>query len=746
MTKNSKPRDDSLQEQVEDQEKLEVKGYGAFSGVFVPVTVTLLGLILFLRQGWIVGQAGLLGSWTIITLTYAIITCTALSMSIIISNLRTGACSAYSIIAQSLGLEVGGSVGLPLYLSQALSVTIFIIGFREGWLYIFPEHPGILVDFGTLVLMLVITLISLKLAFRLQYLILGLILVSIGSFVLNYPNLEAQPIVWWGEYSGAIFEGIDILGSELNFWLLFAIFFPVGTGIVAGANLSGELREPQKSVPAGTIGGIGVTYLIYMALAFLFIRMIPLEELQQNFLAMADYSLVSEIVLVGLLGATFSSGLALMMGAPRVLESLDEHEILPTRGNFIRKTEDSQPRNAILLTALIVALTLLLRDLNLIAPLITMFFLITFTLINFVVVLEKKLDMISFRPTLELPVWIPLVGLFGCLTSVFIISPTFGLIAFATVIILYYHLSRKTLEAPEYGDIRSGLMFSLAEWSAKQVESIPSTNERAWKPNLLVPVRDCRELHGTFDFLINLTRPRGSIHLLGLRGEDSHENIHQELSELADDFRQEKIFTRCTIMHSDEFEEGVSNAIQALSGAFFRPNILFLTTPPEKYEDSHRKVILRARRLGLGVQLLAEDPLAKLGRRRSINVWLKDQSPDWELSFELGNIDLQLLTAYKLRRNWGGKMQVIMAVCDEKEQQKARHYVDNLLDLARLKNVDVKIECSDFKKLLASAPRADVDLFGLPPSPDFKTFRRWVDLTRSACIFVADSGEENIIA
>ncbi len=651
-----------LQKQVEDREQLETRGYGTFPGVFVPVTITLLGLIIFLRLGWITGHAGLLGSWSIITLTYLIITCTSLSMSSIISNIRTGACSAYSIIAQSLGLEVGGSVGLPLYLSQSLSVAIYIIGFREGWLYIFPHHHPIIIDFTALLAMLIITLISLRLAFHLQYLILGLIMLAIVSFALNHPQLETQSIVWWGDFSGMLSGSTGGFGGELNFWLLFSIFFPVGTGILAGANLSGDLSHPRKSVPRGTISAIGFTYILYMGLAFLFIRLVPLDQLQDNFIVMIDYSLSSTAVIAGLLGATFSSGLATLLGAPRILESLDEHEILPFKDYFTRNSLDRQPHNAILFTGIIIALVLLLRDLNIIAPLITMFFLITFGLINLVIVIEKKLDMISFRPTLELPIWIPLLGLLGCLMTVFIISPTFGLIAVITVTIIYYHLSQKTLEAPEYGDIRSGLMVSLSEWAAKQVISIPSSNERAWKPNLLVPVQDPRELHGTFDFLVNLTRPRGSIQLLGISNQQNRRNIQQELPELAEDFRQEKIFTHCTIINSESFDEGVSNAIQALSGTFFQPNIIFLTTPPKQHEEAYRKVILRARRLGLGVQLLAEDPLAKLGRRRSINVWLKDQSPNWELSFDLGNIDLQLLTAYKLRRNWGGKIRIIMAV------------------------------------------------------------------------------------
>ncbi|MGM0546308.1 MAG: amino acid permease, partial [Bacteroidota bacterium] len=126
----------TLQEQVEERESTIQQKYGTFGGVFVPTLLTILGVILFLRQGWVIGNAGLLGGWLIITLAFVIVTFTALSMSCITTNIRIKAGGAYSIISQSLGLEVGGSVGVPLYLAQTFAITMYIFGFREGWLYI----------------------------------------------------------------------------------------------------------------------------------------------------------------------------------------------------------------------------------------------------------------------------------------------------------------------------------------------------------------------------------------------------------------------------------------------------------------------------------------------------------------------------------------------------------------------------------------------------------------------------------
>ena len=139
----------TLAEQVEEKKQAESKAFGTFSGVFAPTLLTILGVIMFLREGWVVGNAGLLGAWLIILIAFGITGFTGLSLSSITTNIRIGAGGAFSIISQSLGLEVGGSIGVPLYLSQALAVSMYIFGFRAGWLWIFPDHPALIVDLVT---------------------------------------------------------------------------------------------------------------------------------------------------------------------------------------------------------------------------------------------------------------------------------------------------------------------------------------------------------------------------------------------------------------------------------------------------------------------------------------------------------------------------------------------------------------------------------------------------------------------
>ncbi|CAN5276778.1 amino acid permease [soil metagenome] len=739
MTESSK---ESLQEQVDERESTVQEKYGTFAGVFVPTLLTILGVILFVRHGWVIGNAGLLGGLGIVTIAFIIVAFTALSMSCITTNIRIKAGGAYSIISQSLGLEVGGSVGIPLYLAQALAITMYIFGFREGWLYIFPHHYAILVDLTVFATLFIVAFLSARLAFRIQYVILAIIIGALLSIAISvFFGVMEHEVQWIGEFPGAPED--DFPG--VSFWVVFAVFFPAATGIMAGANMSGELKNPKKSIPLGTISALVICYVIYVLTAYWLARVASPEELISNYNVMIDYAFWSPVVLAGLLGATFSSALASIVGAPRILQALGDHRIFPGGEFFSKLASNGEPRNAIFLTGGIVIVSLMVRDLNTIAPLITMFFLITYMMINLVVFIEQRMDMISFRPTFYIPRYVPLIGTLGCLFTMFIINATFGLIAIGLVIAAYLYLTSRKLKVP-YGDMRSGLFVSLAEWAAKRVSLLPENNERAWKANLLVPVRTSRELRGSFSLIRNLVYPKGSIKLIGITDKLSTDELRDSLFTLASSFSRENVYTRWSVIDSDNYKEAVLNSLQTLQGTFFKPNILFLrlSGSTEKDAETH-SIINEAQFNNMGLLLFVEDPVAQLGRRASINVWIREKSPQWDLSMDLGNIDLALLSAFKLKKNWGAEMRIITVV-EESQVEEAYQYLENLLDVARLKDITPHVEIGTFKEALRTAPQADVDFFGLPKEPNLDELRTYVELTRSACVFVSDSGNENILA
>ncbi|TVR17728.1 MAG: Na-K-Cl cotransporter [Balneolaceae bacterium] len=718
------------------------KKYGTFAGVFVPTLLTILGVILFLRQGWVIGNAGLLGGIGIILLAFVIVSFTALSMSCITTNIRIRAGGAYSIISQSLGLEVGGSVGIPLYLAQTFAITLYIFGFREGWIYIFPEHSALLVDLGVFTILFIVAFISAKLAFRIQYLILAVIIIALISVAGGLFSGELEnDIHWFGEFPGAPED--DFPG--VSFWVIFAVFFPAATGIMAGANMSGELKNPRRSIPIGTMSAVLISLVIYIAASYWLVRVATPDELLNNYNVMIDKALWAPAVLGGLLGATFSSALASIVGAPRILQALGNHKIFPGGNFFSQLAKNGEPRNAILLTGVIVLATLMLRDLNTVAPLITMFFLITYLMINLVVFIEQRMDMISFRPTFKVPKFVPAIGTLGCLFTMFIINATLGLISIGLVFAAYLYLTNRKLQVP-YGDMRSGLFVSLAEWAAKRVSLLPENNERAWKANLLVPVSSARELRGSFNLIRSLVFPRGSVKLVGIASETNKDQLQESLINLSASFLIEKIYTRWSIVDSDSYAKTVLNSLQTLQGTFFRPNILFLRLPTHRsFDEEIHFIINKARGNKMGIQLYVEDTVANLGRSASINVWIREKSPHWDISMDLGNVDLALLSAYKLKLNWNADLRVITVV-NEEEVDNAYAYLENLLSVARLTDATPHVEIGTFEEALKSAPQADVDFFGLPEDPNLDEFRSYVEYTKSACVFVADSGNENILA
>lgn len=724
----------------------ERKKFGTFGGVFTPTLLTILGVIMYLREGWVIGNAGIGGGIAIIFLAFLITTCTGLSMSSITTNIRIGSGGAYAIVSQSLGLEVGGSLGIPRYLSQALAITLYIFGFREGWLWVFPEHPPFLIDVVVFLVLWGIAYKSADLAIKTQYVIMAIIIGSLVSIAMAAFNGSMQyqlaDVGMWGRFSGSIEN--DFSGT--NFWIVFAVFFPAATGIMAGANMSGDLKDPRRSIPVGTMSAIGVSFVIYVLLAFWLARSATPEELLTNYYVMVDKAYWGPAVIAGLFGATFSSALASMVGAARILQAMGEHRILPKSTWIGQLTPAGEPRNSMLITGAIVFATLLVRDLNAVAPLITTFFLITYAMLNVVVLVEHGLGLVSFRPLLRVPTIVPWIGLLGSVFAMFIINPAVSLASVAVVILFYGVLARQHLDAP-FEDVRSGLFVSFAEWAAKRVTEMPTKQERAWKPNLLIPVEDCNRLRGCFEMIQNITYPKGSAKLLGLPPAGQRESFVDDLTVLSRAFRERGVFATSTVVDNGSFETSVVAGMQVLQGVFFRPNIVFLDLPPTaEHEEAYRHIIQQAESLQLGTLLYAAHPVTQLGRRHAVNVWIRDRSPDWNLRWDIGNLDLSILTAYKLKRNWPARLRLITVIANPEEEENARNFMSRLMDLARLPDTEVIVTQEDFSTYVAQAPKADLNVFGLAPNQDFAFVRRMVDETQSTCLFVRDSGQESALA
>lgn len=733
-----------------------VKKFGTFSGVFTPTLLTILGVIMYLRGGWVVGNAGLLGGWLIILLSFAITSFTALSLSSIVTNIRIGAGGAFSVISQSLGLEMGGSIGIPLFLSQALAVAMYIFGFRTGWTYIFPDHPALVVDFAAFAILFGIGYVSAGLAFKVQYLILAIIigsLVSIGWAA--YGGSMSETIQWWGDFPGSPETGF----AGVGFWAVFAVFFPASTGIMAGANMSGELANPRKSIPVGTLTAIGLSLLIYLVLGYWLAASATVDELTGNYTIMVDKAAWGPAVLAGLLGATFSSALSSIVGAPRIMQALAEHNVLPGSSWFAKKTASGEPRNAMIATGAIVLAALMLRNLNAIAPLITMFFLITYAMINLVVFLEQSLKLVSFRPLLRIPRFVSLIGGLGCVFAMFIVNPLFSLIALAVVLVLHTYLVRKHLKAP-FGDVRSGLMAAMAEWAAKKMEQYTGPRQKTWKANMLVPVENSAQAATAYGLVRNLAYPKGFVRLLGLTGTRNYDELAENLPELAERLREDSVFATWTVVRAATFSENVAAGLEALGGAFFRSNMIFLRLTRNQERDSEiERLVNDAHTYDLGAVVYMsppeadtetgeDDPALRTVSNREGGVHLVLDTPDngWHIGTDLGDADLAMLLAYKLKRNWDATLTITARIDDAQQKQKAIEYLRAVMEMGRIPNALLRTaegeEALDLSQSAGDIPPA-ITLFSLRTPADFSMLRARRDRVRTACLFAMDSRREN---
>ncbi len=447
-------------------------GFGTFAGVFTPSILTILGVIMYLRFGWVVGQVGLIGTLVIVTLSTSITFLTALSIASIATDqhVRTG--GAYYMISRSLGIETGGAIGIPLFLAQALSIALYTIGFAESLSQVFPQIDQRWAGMITTILVGGLALFSAKIAIRSQFFIMAAIALSLLSLIFGSPAGEPDVELW----SGA---------NEAGFWTVFAVFFPAVTGIMAGVNMSGDLKDAKRAIPRGTFLAIGVGYFIYMALPILLANRATAEQLIGDPLIMRKISFWGNAILLGVWGATLSSAIGSILGAPRVLQALARDRVLPASWRWLGKGsgEDDNPRAGTIFTIALALIAVYFGNLNLVAPVLSMFFLTTYGVLNISATLEKLLGSPSFRPTFKVHWVFSLLGALACIWVMLLINAAATAVAIVFMILLFLWLQRRELKTT-WGDVRQGLWMAIGRSALLRIRR--TADPKNWRPHILV--------------------------------------------------------------------------------------------------------------------------------------------------------------------------------------------------------------------------------------------------------------------
>lgn len=770
--KSSTPQNEAIPSKIE--------GFKTFQVVFRPAVLAMLCVMLYLREGWVVGNAGILGAALLILLTFFITGSAALVLSSVSTNARVGGGGILSIIGRSLGFESGGSIGIPLYFGHVFSIALYVYAFSEAWQYIFPNHPQMVVAYVAFGAVLAAAFLSQKIVFRLQDVALLLVVISFGSILLGLTSAGGYVVLLEPQLWGSFDTG--------GFWVLFAVFFAAGTGIKLGFNDSGALAEPRRSIPRGIFAAAGVALAAYFLMAVWYSRVASPTELLSNYLVVVDRAAWGPIVLAAILASTFTAAVITLVAAPQMLQSLGEQGVLPGRNIFGGSTANGGSRAPLAATTLLVLMTLLLGSLDRVAVLVTLFFLLSYLMIHLVIVFEQSLGLFSFRPMLRLPRVVPYLGAAACFIAIFILSPFFALVAFLSVVMIFAQLSRRPAPAP-HKMARSGIPAALVDRLTGQIiRTSEEENERSWRPKVILPVKARGHLDGTYRFLRLLTEPNGSVHILGVErpsstsggsraavlgladrdlfgpktqreapedagsgpgdavGNSEPAADLESLSAATDVIRSETLYAQATVIEAPSLAKGFETAASLLRNSVARPNLL-LGLAHLYNQDTLQGLVDVAEEHKMGIALLFLHQEAALGHERIINVWVNDFNPDWELGLRLQNLDLLLLLAIQISRNMGARLRLSI-VCDEAEQASiARDFLDGLIRDARLPvETEAIVAPGTLLDEVGRAPQADLHLLSLARDVHHAFLTTLVRRTGSSFLFVRDSGQESALA
>ena len=685
-------------------------GLGTFGGVFTPSILTILGVIMYLRFGWVVGNVGLWGTFAVVTLSTSITFLTALSIGAIATDQRVRIGGAYYMISRSLGIEPGGAIGIPLFFAQGLSVALYTVGFAESVVGVFPSLSqrwvGVVVTLGVAAL----ALISAKVAIRAQYFIMTAIAISLLSLVFGGP----------AESTAAEFA-YQATHEREDFWTVFAVFFPAVTGIMAGVNMSGDLESPERSIPRGTFAAIGVGYLVYMTVPFIMHFRADVGALIQDPLVMRRMAFWGDAILLGVWGATLSSAVGSILGAPRVLQALARDGILPRPLRWLGKGagDDDSPRLGTLLTLGLALVAVWFGNLNIIAPILTMFFLTTYGVLNVSAGVEKFLQSPSFRPLFNVHWSLSLLGAAGCAAVMFLINATATVIAFVVVLAIFIWLERRGLEAA-WGDVRMGLWLALTRAGLMRLKR--QVDPRNWRPHLLVLSGAPMRRWHLIELATSFTHNRGILTIATVLA-DEHMSLErrEKLEEGIQDFlRKRGIGALVRVVAARDPFVGSERLVETYGLGTLVPNTVLLG---DTMESGHRapycRMVERFYFSKRNVIIVRDDEERGFGNRDVIDIWWGGLQ---------GNGALMLILAYLLQSSirWqGARVRLKMVVPNEEAAREARKNLAMMAERTRT-GAEPQVLAAEgrpfFEILQDSSADADLVLMGIQRPTGFGTF------------------------
>ena len=622
-------------------------GFGT-APVFLTSITTILGAILFLRFGYAVANVGLWGSLVIIILGHLVTIPTVLAVSEIATNRRVAGGGAYYIVSRSFGTSIGGAIGLALYLSQAISVAFYMVAFAEAfgpvytWIadaYEFQLDPRWLSVPGTILLIVLMLMKGANMGMSVLWGVSVVLGASLAAFFLGEGPESIRP------------DGLNLtarIESGDNFGIVFATCFPAFTGMIAGLGLSGDLKNPQKSIPLGTIGATLAGMLIYTITAFKLCQSATPEELAADQFIMAKISLWGPAIYIGLGAAALSSALGSILVAPRTLQALARDNVLPIPqlNRLMEKGigKNQEPVYTTCVSGAIAIVFVVIGGVDFIAQILSMFFMVMYGALCIVSFLEHFAGNPSYRPTFHSRWYVSLLGAAMCGLMMVQINLLYSFISVGLMVAAYLGLRHSGRDQRDLTAIFQGTMFQLTRWLQTTLQkSRVITSEGGWRPSIVAMTRFGARRLGHFDLLRWICHRHGFGHFIQFVETDFSFTSESDAQTQVDGLIQRTEISRAGIFVDSvicpTFRLAMAQILQ-MPGISGLPNNCLLLEFKDENPDELIEVGEGAR-LAAGLMynvLILRSREYRFGYRSSIHVWVTEEN--------LKNAPLMLLLAY----------------------------------------------------------------------------------------------------
>jgi amino acid transporter len=679
------------------------KGFGT-APVFFTAISTILGAILFLRFGYAVGTLGFWGVILIILLGHMVTIPTALAISELATNKRVEGGGEYFIISRSFGLNIGATIGISLFLSQAISVAFYVIAFTESFSFLFDfvkekydfTLPRQVISIPAMTVLAVLILKKgANLGVKALYVVVAILAVSLVLFFMGSTAHASE-----ANYTldTAVFR------NKESFFIVFAIVFPAFTGMTAGVGLSGDLRKPSKSIPLGTTLATISGMLIYFFVVYKLASSASEEDLLNNQLIMSKIAIGgSFIVPLGLAASTISSALGSVMVAPRTLQALAvDHSFPVSRLNrwlSRGRKSDQEPVNASVITVIIAMVFVALGNVNAVAGIISMFFMVTYGSLCLISFLNHFGASPSYRPSFKSRWFFSLMGFIISVWVMFKINATYAIVAIIVMILLYsyinyYHKERQGLQsifANSIFQLNRNLQVYLQKRSGKKTH-------HEWRPSAICISKNSFERDTAFRLLNWISFKYGFgtyLHRIeGYYSKKSHAEAQEILSNLVKSFENIENHVYIDTLISPSYTSAIAQAIQLPGISGMENNMVIFEfskeNPEELKEIIDNHALVNAGNFDVCILASSKD---KIVFKNGIHVWVK--------STDEYNANLMIMLSFIIsgHPDWKKAKIKIFDICRSEQYYEVMENNRKLIKEGRLpiteKNIEIIIEKPD---------------------------------------------------